>query len=224
MFWQPARWCWQDYSPHPQSIAVTENKKGFFFSLLQRGKSSPCQRLSWSSPSSPVRTLLTVCSWRSAFNSAASVSALQIRTKALGCVRMHRVMLIGSLVGSHLAQLCPTSKCPPNPPEPPTYRSLLGIAAEMEYALNTSYCTLNNLGISAELGRGAWCAPTERIIRVLLEMRMKLQQLTWRGFQLWMKFPLAVSGLMCNSISGENVAQLKCWWWCCWRINGHHVQ
>lgn len=76
---------------------------------------------------------------------------------------MHRVMLIGSLVGSRLAQLCPTSKCPPNPPEPPTYRSLLGIAAEMEYALNTSYCTLNNLGISAELGRGAWCAPTERI-------------------------------------------------------------
>lgn len=65
---------------------------------------------------------------------------------------MHRVMLIGSLVGSRLAQLCPTSKCPPNPPEPPTYCSLLGIAAEMEYALNTTYCTLNNLGISAERG------------------------------------------------------------------------
>lgn len=42
--------------------------------------------------------------------------ALHIPTKEYIC--MHKVMLIGSVVGGRLAPPCPTSKCPPKPPPP----------------------------------------------------------------------------------------------------------
>lgn len=68
---------------------------------------------------------------------------------------MHRVMLISSLVGvwggggGRLAPLCPISKCPPSPYEPPTYLRLKGLLGNGDGALFKNPRTLNNLSISA---------------------------------------------------------------------------
>lgn len=91
-------------------------------------------------------------------------SVLGLKRKA-AYVCMHGVMLIGSslgvvvVVGWH--HHVPLLNALQNPPKPRTYSRPLGIALEMESALNTSYCTLGNLGISAG-HRGN--APTERMM------------------------------------------------------------